>query len=61
MVSGPQLLPMGKGDGSVRMCTDYRRLNRVMVTDAFPMPRIDDLNNEVSGARFLTKINLKGF
>ena len=54
---------MGKGDGSVRMYMDYRRLNRVIVTDAFPMSRIDDLNDEVSGAaRFLTKMDLlKGF
>ena len=53
---------MGKGDGSVRMCMDYYRwLSRVTVTDAFPIPRIYDLNHKVSGMRFLTKIDLKGF
>ena len=47
-----------KGDGSVRLCTDYRRLNKVTVADAYPMPRLDDLIDEVSSARYLTKIDL---
>ena len=51
-----------KGDGAVRLCTDFRRLNQLTVADSFPMPRIDDLVDEVSSARFLTKVDLlKGF
>jgi len=38
-----------------RFCVDYRRLNDVAVTDAFPVPRIDDLIDSVGQAKFLTK------
>ena len=51
-----------KEDGTSRLCTDYRRLNLVTVPDAFPMPRIDDLIDEVSSAKFLSKVDLlRGF
>lgn len=51
-----------KSDGSWRLCTDYRKLNAVTVQDPYPMPRIDDLIEEIGGSRFLTKIDLlKGY
>ena len=51
-----------KEDGSPRLCTDYRRLNRVTVEDPYPMKRIDDLVDQVSGAKFLTSLDLlKGY
>ena len=51
-----------KPDGSTRFCTDYRKVNNVSKTDAFPIPRIDDCIDKVGGAEFLTKIDLlKGY
>ena len=51
-----------KDDGTMRLCTDYRRLNQVTQPDAFPVPRIDDTLDAVSGASYFTKIDLlKGF
>jgi len=47
-----------KPDGSVRFCTDFRRLNSVTIPDAYPMPRIDDLIDKVGRAKYLTKIDL---
>lgn len=47
-----------KPDGSVRFCTDFRRLNSITIPDAYPMPRIDDLIDKVGRAKYLTKIDL---
>ena len=47
-----------KPDGSIRFCTDFRRLNTVTIPDAYPMPRIDDLIDRVGHAKYLTKIDL---
>ena len=59
--SSPCLL-VPKPDGSVRFCTDYRKVNAVSKTDAFPIPRVDDCIDAVGQAKFLTKIDLlKGY
>ena len=51
-----------KPDGSVRFCTDYRKLNTVTKTDVYPIPRIDDCIDRVGDARYLSKIDLlKGY
>ena len=47
-----------KPDGSIRFCTDFRKLNDVTIADAYPMPRIDDLIDKVGHAKYLTKIDL---
>ena len=38
-----------KKDGSMRLCIDYRELNRVTVKNKYPLPRIDDLFDQLSG------------
>ena len=47
--SSPILLATKK-DGSIRFCIDYRRLNAVTVNDAYPLPRIDDSFDALSGS-----------
>ena len=59
--SSPGLL-VPKPDQSYRMCTDFRKLNSVIKTDTFPIPRIDDCIGKVGKAKYVTKIDLlKGF
>ena len=51
-----------KEDGQLRLCTDYRRVNAVTIPDAYPLPRIDDLIDEVGQAVYVTKMDLtKGY
>lgn len=48
-----------KKTGDVRMCVDYRTLNKHLVRDKFPLPVIDDLLDNLHGKRFFTKLDLK--
>ena len=44
---GASILFVKKKDGSHRMCIDYRELNKVMVKNRYPLPRIDDLFDQL--------------
>ncbi|GKD32665.1 hypothetical protein Tco_1248174, partial [Tanacetum coccineum] len=48
-----------KKDGRMRLCIDYRELNRITVRNRYPLPRIDDLFDQLQGAKFLSKIDLR--
>ena len=48
-----------KKDGSFRMCIDYRQLNKVTVKNKYPLPRIDDLFDQLQGACVISKIDLR--
>ncbi|GKB23925.1 putative reverse transcriptase domain-containing protein [Tanacetum coccineum] len=46
-------------DGSFRMCIDYRELNKLTVKNRYPLPRIDDLFNQLQGSSVYSKIDLR--
>jgi hypothetical protein len=48
-----------KKDGSMRMCIDYRNLNAVIVKNKYPLPRINDLLDQLKDAKFFSKIDLR--
>ena len=49
---------MKKKDGTIRMCIDYRQLNKVTVKNKYPLPHIDDLFDQLYGASLFSKIDL---
>jgi hypothetical protein len=48
-----------KNDESLRLCIDYRKLNRVTIKNKYPLPRIDDLFDQLKEATVFSKINLR--
>ena len=51
-----------KSDGSVRFCTDFRKVNALTKTDSYPIPRIDDCIDRIGNAAYITKCDLlKGY
>nr|GEZ89572.1 putative reverse transcriptase domain-containing protein [Tanacetum cinerariifolium] len=58
-VWGAPVLFVKKKDGSFRMCIDYRELNELTIKNHYPLPRIDDMFNQLQGSSVYLKIDLR--
>ena len=56
---GAPVIFVDKKDGSRRMCVDYRALNDVTIKNKYPLPRIEDLFDQMRGAMIFSKIDLR--
>ena len=56
---GAPVLFVKKKDGSLRLCIDYRHLNRVTIRNQYPLPRINKLFDQLQGSRVYSKIDLR--
>ena len=56
---GAPVFFMKNKDGSLQLCIDYRQLNRVTIRNQYPLPRIDELFDQLQGSRVYSKIDLR--
>jgi hypothetical protein len=56
---GAPVLFVKKKDRTLRLCIDFRQLNKVTVKNKYPLPRIDDIFDQLKGARIFSKIDLR--
>ena len=56
---GAPVLFVKKKDGTLRLCIEYRQLNKVTIKNKYPLPRIDDLFDQLQEASVFSKIDLR--
>ena len=53
------MLFVKKKDGTLKLCIDYRQVNKVTMKNKYPLPRIDDPFDQMSGVKVFSKIDLR--
>jgi hypothetical protein len=56
---GAPVLFVKKKDGTLRLCINFRQLNKVTINNKYPLPIIDDLFDQLKGVRIFSKIDLR--
>ena len=56
---GSPIVLVPKKDGTLRMCIKYQNLNKILVKNIYPIQQIDELIENMKGAKFFTKLDLK--
>jgi hypothetical protein len=56
---GAPILFIKKKDGTLRLCIDYRQLNKMTIKNKYPLPRINDLFDQVGGEKIFSKLDLR--
>ena len=56
---GAPVLFMKNKDGMLRLCVDFRQLNKVTIKNQYPLPRIDDLFDQLKDLKIFSKIDLR--
>ena len=56
---GSPVIFVDKRDGTTRLCVDYRKLNDVTIKNKYPLPKIEDLFDQLSGAHVFSKIDFE--
>ena len=56
---GASILFVKKKDGSLRLCVDYRGLNRITIKNRYPLPLMSQLREQLGKAKYFTKLDLK--